>query len=177
MLGAMTSKHTALMVLGLVVVVGCGKSGDKGTNKAANKARTVEALKFVKKIYDGARAYYMDSHASPRSMAPVPRQFPGPSVGPTPPLGACCKQPKHKCAPQQQLWTNPVWVALQFSVDDPHYYSYSYIVKGNQFTARANGDLDCDGEYSTFEMHGMIDPQHAEGPTGSGAVTRIKALE
>lgn len=34
-----------------------------------------------------------------------------------------------------------------FSLDDPHYYSYGYTVSsdGQRFTARANGDVDCDG--------------------------------
>jgi hypothetical protein len=49
---------------------------------------------------------------------------------------------------------------LQFSVDDPHYYSYAYKVDGKKFTVSAYGDLDCDGEYSTFEMSG-----DAEGKT------------
>ena len=64
---------------------------------------------------------------------------------------------------------------------DNHSYMYSYVVPsqflGGGFTARANGDLDCDGTYSTFEMFGVMDPARGEGVTDSGEVRRVKDLE
>jgi hypothetical protein len=55
----------------------------------------------------------------------------------------------------------PTWEVLNFAVNDPHYYSYAYASSGDDttaaFTARANGDLDCDALYSTFERIGSID--------------------
>ena len=38
---------------------------------------------------------------------------------------ACCE----KCAPNADLWADEAWVVLQFSVDDPSYFSYSYIAQ------------------------------------------------
>jgi hypothetical protein len=115
--------------------------------KNAKKAQTTEAVTNVKKIYDGARTYFDDGA----------KKFPGPSMPPTPPLGACCKSPDHKCQPDPKLWTS-TWQALKFSMDDPHHYSYAYEVDkdGTTFAAQAFGDLDCDGTYSTFEMVGSI---------------------
>ncbi len=57
------------------------------------------------------------------------------------------------------MWTHPTWTALNFSVDDAHAYSYQFEVNpdGQSFTARALGDLDCDGVYSTFETVVAVD--------------------
>ncbi len=92
--------------------------------------------------------------------------------------------------PDPTLWQDPTWVALQFSVDDPHYYSYAYEVNGNaapgsqaptdgsnNYTAYAYGDLDCDGNYSTFAMYGEINAEYSDGPAGSAALSREKELE
>jgi hypothetical protein len=55
-------------------------------------------------------------------------------------------------------WDDPTWQALSFAVTDPHCYSYQYDSSGDMtaamFTARAVGDLDGDGRYSTFERAG-----------------------
>lgn len=169
----------------LVAMVGCNKkdddnkSGKSSGSAKVDKAKTTEAMLNVKKIYDGARAYYMDAPVARGSITPGKPQFPAPSMGPTPPLGACCKGAEKKCAPAAAQWNKPVWTALKFSVDAPHYYSYSYQVSadGKTFTARANGDLDCDGEYSTFEMTGKLDPRYGDGPMGTGGVVKTKPLE
>lgn len=118
-------------------------------------AKTAEARELLKKLHDGARQYYLDTPQP--GPEPVPAQFPSPSVGPTPPLGACCKQ-GGTCRPESAQWMHPTWEALHFSVDDPHHYSYEYIVedKFSSFRARAYGDLDCDGVYSTFELTGSL---------------------
>ena len=78
--------------------------------------------------------------------------------------------------PDASLWAVEPWVSLQFSVDDPHYYSYQYEVAadGKSFTVRALGDLDCDGQYSTFEMTGQAGP---DGPEGNAAIFRQNELE
>ncbi len=87
----------------------------------------------------------------------------------TPPLGACCASPEKRCAPDPAVWTHPVWQALKFSMDEPHYYSYTYAASGTdveaQYTVGAIGDLDCDGVYSTFEMVGRIG---SDGTVSSG---------
>jgi type IV pilus assembly protein PilA len=70
--------------------------------------------------------------------------------------------------------TNPTWDALKFSIADPHYYSYEYTSTGStsagadsQFTARARGDLDGDGNESTFERVGTVnDEMEVQGSGG-----------
>jgi hypothetical protein len=148
------------------------------------KAKTLEARQFVSKLYDGARAYYMLSPTNLEQNAP---QFPQPNAGPTPPLGECCKQ-GGQCAPVASYWEGDTWVALQFSVDDPHYYSYEYKAVNDgcrsagkdgecSVVVTAYGDLDCDGVYSTYQLRGDVSDAYPDGPPGRGAVYRERQLE
>ncbi len=165
--------------------------------KYIKKSKTSEAREFVKKIYDGARTYYMDPNAGDvTQFQPLPPQFPtvdGLLATATPtnwitgnPCCAAGDLTLEKCAPNQTPWAAAVWVALQFSVDDPSYYAYRYDPSAqsggatdgtNQFTAFAQGNLDCDTEYSTFSMFGVINSQYADGPAGTALLRRQNELE
>jgi len=114
------------------------------------KTRRAETTEYLQEIARGAEAYYDRE-----------QRFPAPGAGPTPALGTCCMT-GGKCMPDRRQWRDdPVWGpdGLQFSIDRPHYYSYQYQVNddGSEFTASAYGDLDCDGESSTFELDGSAD--------------------
>ena len=132
--------------------------------KNARKAKTVEATTNVKKMYDGARSYFEEERNARGSITPLAKQFPTSPAAPNPAVNACCAQTGQKCDPgvaaEKNAWSDPAWSALKFSMDDPHYYWYTYIGAGtgssSQFTASANGNLDCDAVYSTFEMTGAI---------------------
>jgi len=55
------------------------------------------------------------------------------------------------------------FACLKFEMDAPQYYMYSYRAHGSKtpgdtFTATANGDLDGDGDLSTFAISGEVDP-------------------
>jgi type IV pilus assembly protein PilA len=161
--------------------------------KYIKKSKTSEAREFVKKIYDGARAYYMDPNYAKGAITPLPSQFPVPAGGAatTGPVAhtTCCAggaaAGTEKCQPQADLWADPAWVALSFSVDDPHYFAYQYDVNNNpgtingdnMFVALAFGDLDCDGTMSEFSMVGMVDTTYADGPAGTAALSRVNELE
>lgn len=135
--------------------------------KYIRRAKTTEALMNLRKMFDGSVAYY-ERDWSNRFGAAVPKQFPGAGeqLGPTPLTNSCCSPEGDKCAPNAAQWAQPHWQALNFAVDDPHYYWYQYVAAPPDprtgFTARAMGNLNCAGGYSTFERVGGVD--------GDGAV-------
>ncbi len=161
--------------------------------KYIKKSKTSEAREFVKKIYDGARSYWMDPNTPAGSMVPTPPQFPASATGFTPTSGCCAIDGggNEKCTPIAAMWDSTsadgdTWTALHFSVDDPHYYVYNYVsAKGvagavdgtHNFTALAQGNLDCDGVFSTFSMFGTVNEVYADGPAGTAALSRIDELE
>jgi hypothetical protein len=139
---------------------------------AAVGGRDVEARASVQKLYDGARAYYLEEVADRSGRNLVPKQFPvTPSPDTAPPVGSCCDQPDRKCRPDPSLWNAPTWIELKFSMDDPHYYSYRYVSDGKSFTAQAIGDLDCDGVYATYELSGAATPDGNVAGRGDLKVT------
>jgi type IV pilus assembly protein PilA len=151
--------------------------------KYIKKSKTTEASQFVKKIYEGARIYYMDRNTPRGKIQALASQFPEPVNAYTADAECCAMAgTKEKCAPSAALWDTPSWSALKFSVDDPHYYAYNYIAPltkgdGANYTALARGDLDCDGKFSTFSMYGEINATYSDGPAGAAAISRQEELE
>jgi hypothetical protein len=78
-------------------------------------------------------------------------------AGPTP-ATPCCSAADHKCPAEATQWTgNPVWSALDFQIDEPNLYQYTYESDGKTFTATATGDLNCDGHPTTIKIDGKAD--------------------
>jgi type IV pilus assembly protein PilA len=66
---------------------------------------------------------------------------------------------KYQSSPDE--WNANGWACLKFSMQDPQYFMYNYDANGSaaandDFTATAQGDLDGDGNPSTFAMTGEI---------------------
>ena len=143
--------------------------------KYIRRAKTVEATNNIRRMYDSSIAYYEAEHGDINQNI-LPRQFPG-AQAVTPAKGACCGQPGDKCNPAAQAakWQTPTWSALNFSVDDPFYFSYEYESTGTEVNAKFNawayGDLDCDGVFSRFMRGGTIDATTRNPTGGAGLFT------
>lgn len=144
--------------------------------EAINQAKTHEARINMRRLYEASVAYYHQDRVGPDG-TPLLRAFP-PSV-PLTPAADRCATGDHAYAPDAAPWQHRGWRALNFSVDDPHYYRYEFISSGTgrdaMFTARAVGDLDCDGVYSTFERTGTIDAE--DNVTGGVGLRVVNELE
>jgi type IV pilus assembly protein PilA len=127
--------------------------------KYIRRSKVSEAIQGVRRIFDSSVSYYADEHAD-RTGVIVARQFPA-STGPTP-SSSCCTFPTWKCPNDSLPFEDDAsWSMLNFIIADAHWFVYTYESAGSddtsQFTARANGDLNCNGVMSTFERVGMID--------------------
>jgi prepilin-type N-terminal cleavage/methylation domain-containing protein len=131
--------------------------------KYQTRAKTSEAIQNVSKVADGARAYYL-SELTQRDGTLIQKQFPV-TIGPTPEAFACEQGSPRKHNPADfstpDTFGNESWQSLQFGVSKPFLFRYIFLTQGtgNQaiFTARAEGDLDCDNTPSLFEQTGEVD--------------------
>jgi len=111
------------------------------------KGKQTEAQLQLNKILKNSKtAYNTDSSYSTQVMAATPAV-------------SCCTQnfqTKKKCQPIAADWQTPGWQSLDFQIDDPFYFQYSYtgVAAGDAYTANATGDLDCDGTPITYTLAG-----------------------
>ncbi|HXI59699.1 MAG TPA: prepilin-type N-terminal cleavage/methylation domain-containing protein [Polyangia bacterium] len=140
-------------------------------SKYIKRSRTAEAMGHLNKLWAGSVTYYETDHVDANGAA-VAKQFP--SLGKAATLEAakeCGCLDTGKCPGGAAAWQQPEWVALQFSIPDPHLYLPHYTSTGTSkdatFTAEATGDLDCNGTASDFKRVGLID--------GNGDVSGSKA--
>ena len=111
------------------------------------KSKKTEASLQLNKISKNAKAAYVTSSTYPANPA---------SIGPTPATN-CCTQNfggNKKCAAAPADWAVPGWQQLDFQIDEPHLFVYSYTSTGATFTATAVGDLDCDTASITYAAIG-----------------------
>ena len=168
-----TSGFTLIELMIVVAIIGIlAAVAIPAFMKYIRRSKTTEPLMNIRKIYDSSVTYYESEHAN-QAGAILARQFPG-SVGWTPNgPGVCCGAAGQKCDPSLYAaqWSNVSWTALNFSVDDPFYFSYQYDAAGVDlaavFTASSSGDLNCDGKvFSLFQRVGFILNNNVTGGAG-----------
>lgn len=81
------------------------------------------------------------------------------SIGPTPEKGRCCEWSDGLCPATEAWWSDPAWSELGFRVTEAQAYSYALVRDGTVVTVQAFGDLDCDGEFSTYELRGDVNTE------------------
>jgi len=123
------------------------------------KSRTAEAAGFLNKEWAGSLTYYMTDFSG-SAAAVLPRQFPGPT-GAWEAATDCCYLAGARCPGSATFWgSDPVWLALKFSLPDPHSYMPGYSGSGQgvdaQFTAYALGNLNCNATRSEFIRVGQV---------------------
>ena len=125
--------------------------------KYIRRSKTTEATMNIRKIFDSSVSYFAAEHAD-RAGGIIDKQFPLTVVA-TPNATAC----PNKHAPNSNTFSAATWQSLNFSVDDPFLFQYTYEstnvagAEGSTFTARAEGDLNCDTVTSLFERVGAVD--------------------
>ena len=138
------------------------------------RSRTTEAFGTLHKLWVGSVSYFTADRSIPGSGGQaLPKEFPGPTAIETTTDGKGCGcQTGKKCNDVNNVYsTDPVFMALAFSIPDPHTYQPQYVSAGTNttsiFTATAIGDLDCDATLSRYVRIGRV---NAKGDV-SGQVT------
>jgi len=114
------------------------------------KSKTIEAVMAIRRMYDGAVAYYIGEHVD-KSGTQLHQKFPD-SVGPTPVAAIPCGNP---VIVSQAEWTADPWQALDFAISDPQRFQYEFQDNGLEgadsfATMIARGDLNCNHVPSLF---------------------------
>ncbi len=139
------------------------------------RSKTIEASMNLRKMFDSTVTYYLAEHGTSDGSI-LKRQFPTQAPW-NPGLGQCCAQVGRKCAPNvaawQTVWQNNAWQAINFSVDDPFYFSYQTVAVGSGATlgdlyqVQASADLDCNATYSFYQRSATVDTEYIiSGGTG-----------
>jgi type IV pilus assembly protein PilA len=69
--------------------------------------------------------------------------------------GGCCGGTNNHCAPVPTTFAaDSVWKQLDFQIDEPSLFYYDYTGTSSTFTAKATGDLDCDGTEIVYTLGG-----------------------
>ncbi len=139
-----------VVITAVIAIVAIPKVSDR-----MDRSTTRAAIDNIERMIR-ASAVYVSTPLVDANGLPLSCQFPK-AVAATP-ADSCCDQ-GDECAVAPDAWDVPTWRALEFAITEPHVFIYAYDSSGTlesaQFTARAHGDLDCDGKTSTFKRSGQ----------------------
>jgi prepilin-type N-terminal cleavage/methylation domain-containing protein len=100
--------------------------------------------KNAKRLYSETSSYYNGDGAA----------LPAHPTG----KGCCEGTTNNHCAPQPASFAADAgWSALDFQIDEPSLFYYTYKGTASTFTALATGDLDCDGTEINYTLTGLSD--------------------
>ena len=124
------------------------------------RSKRVEASLQLNKIGRSAKRSYSESATYVIGTAAELPSKPG--------AGGCCGGPNNHCAPDSTAFANDlVWRQLDFQIDEANLFFYDYTGTSTTFTAKATGDLDCDGTEIVYTLTGTA-------TNGNPAVTLVE---
>jgi type II secretory pathway pseudopilin PulG len=128
-------------IIGILVAVAAPRFMDY-----MNRAKTVEAELQLNKIGKASKRQYAEQSSYVVGTATQLPTRPG--------AGGCCGGPNNHCDVDAGFATDDIWKALDFQMDEPSLFYYDYTGKPEGYTAKATGDLDCDGTEITYILTG-----------------------
>jgi prepilin-type N-terminal cleavage/methylation domain-containing protein len=134
--------------------------------KYLRKAKTVEATEGLDKIKAGAKAYFQADHYDTNANL-LPKQFPVGVATWSPANDPCAGDTvkfESNAAGFTSAWNADHWRALNFQIADDHYFRYNFQGSGLNklaaFVSEAQGNLDCDTEFSSYRIRGSVDDEY-----------------
>jgi hypothetical protein len=176
-IGGATTALATLALFGVQAFFGGAMQVDEPPPKAPGGGVHAD----LDRLADGAVAWF-DEQKVDQTGNILARRFPGAGATLRAPddwhARVCVDGVSRDYPVDAEAFEHPVFKALKFRKDEPFRYQYQFASEGEgsaaQFTARAIGDLDCDGIYSTYEKTGrvgsdgevIVDPQVLERDPG-----------
>jgi type IV pilus assembly protein PilA len=132
-----------------------------GVRKYLTNAKTAEARMSLGRIAKDASSVYNAEKMDGTPMGLGDLRAAGHQLCPAAQLTPAAVPVGEKYQSDPADWEHEGWQCLRFSMQDPQYFSYNYTVTGtgavgNAFSAIAQGDLDGDGDTSTFTLGGLV---------------------
>ncbi len=153
------------MVAVVMVLAACGKPADPPTpaTRVASAAPGVPGAQVAGAINDyKLKSMAIEAQVQLNRLGKMAKivfieagKYPAGTTALTP-AAKCCDGPNHRCVVSPADWEAPAWRALDFQIEDPGYFRYSYTGTDTTFTATAVGDLDCDGTEITYTLVGTV---------------------
>jgi len=115
------------------------------------RSKKTEAALQLNKIGKNSKRAYMENSQYVTGSA---------AASPTPVNAGkgCCggagASPNHCAADPSAFTSKAAWKALDFEIDEDTLFYYTYTGTTTDYTATANGDLDCDGIEITYKLTG-----------------------
>jgi prepilin-type N-terminal cleavage/methylation domain-containing protein len=114
--------------------------------KYMRRAKTTEAIDELDKIYKGAALYYTTPHVTKAGLK-LECQFPA-NQAVTPVEANCCSTSgsaadangDDRCDSDPDVWSEDTWSALNFQINDEHYFVYSFDASGTLSAADLHRD-------------------------------------
>ena len=111
------------------------------------RSKKTEASLQLNKIGKNAKRVYSENSAYVVGTAGQLPAKPG--------SGGCCGGPNNHCAKNPTGFAaDATWKNLDFQIDEDSLFYYDYTGTATTFTAKATGDLDCDGTEIVFTLAG-----------------------
>lgn len=141
----------------VLVVAFVGITGYLGMRSYVKASKVVEARNALAMIARDATAAY--ENGGDPLVEPAVRKLCPSASKPVPADRKAISGRKYQSTPsewQADKDRNAGFACLRFEMMAPQQYQYEYVATETSFTARAWGDLDGDGVYSTFEIRGEV---------------------
>ena len=131
---------------------------EKALGDYTSKSKKSEAALQLNKLAKNLKVEYMTNAAFPKGKAATL-----PDTKKVEPMGGCCGETGGKCPVTDAWGKDSIWSVLDFQLDEPSLFRYSYeSTDGQSFTATAVGDLDCDGTEITYTLTGTAKDGNVE---------------
>jgi hypothetical protein len=128
-------------IAAIVVVAACGKGGGESKDETEERtmaARATEAEVHLRTLQKALDVYAVEMGRLPDAVAPLT------------PAKPCCQGPDQQCPAGG--FDAEIWKMLDFAIDVPHRYRFSYDRNGDEAVVAAVADLDCDGVETTYTL-------------------------